>query len=149
MVKITVGYYFQSKTSTPIPCPVDCDHTVPLMMVSNIPWNISVAGVYHFSEIIQRQKLHVGMIQSKCILNIFLLTLLLLQGAKCWYTSQGLSKKVKHCQTFTGQNELTVWLVKALSCIIEGGQNCPCVHIWSTVKTDWFWPLRQLPTQVQ
>ena len=67
--------------------------------------------------------------------------------------------KVKHCQTlrvvrtFTGQN-YRFWLVKALSGIVQGGQNDskkqskmpPVCTFWSTVKkkkaVDWFWPLR-------
>ena len=31
--KYHVGYYFQSKTSTPIPCPVDRDDIVSLMFI--------------------------------------------------------------------------------------------------------------------
>ena len=89
--------------------------------------------------------------------RLYVLTILLLQGvqnqSKCWYTSPGISsalKKSKHCQTlrvvstFAGQNESTgFWLVKALSGIVEGGQNdsknlvknAPGGTFGSTVKT--------------
>ena len=72
--------------------------------------------------------------------------------------------KVKHCQTlrvvstFTGQNESTVWLVKALSGIVQDGQNDSknqskmslCAHLGQQSKqaVDWFWPPQQLSAKV-
>ena len=77
------------------------------------------------------------------------LTLLLLQGSKSVkiliYTSQGLSIAFKSqtlsnltCSTYIYRSKWVdrFWLVKALSGIVQGGQNyskkqskCPCVHI--------------------
>ena len=79
------------------------------------------------------------------LFSVNALTLLRLQGSKCWYTSQGLSSALKS-QTLPNltrskyiyRSKLAdcFWLVKALSGIVQDGQNdsknqskCPCVHI--------------------
>ena len=72
--------------------------------------------------------------------------------------------KVQHCQTlcvvstFTGQNESTVFDLKAFSGIVQDGQNDSknqskmplCAHLGQQSKqaVDWFWPLQQLSTKV-
>ena len=63
--------------------------------------------------------------------------------SKCWYTCQGIS-----CSKYIYRSKWVdqFWLVKVLSCIIEGGQNdsqkCPCVLSWFNSQkqaVDWFW----------
>ena len=80
--------------------------------------------------------------------------------SKCWETCQGISSALKSqtlpnltCSKYIYRSKWTdlFWLVKALSGIVQGGQNdnknhskMPlCAHLGQQSKqaVDWFWPL--------